>query len=127
MKELLSNLGKKKLIIVLVAALLLILAISLIWYFSSISPINKKNQDEIEITIPLGSGTSKIADILTNNDKAQEVMTMLAEKAEEKGLSREEWEQVKVGILTNCFFMVAMKDEQIRNDLGMDIYEALNA
>lgn len=60
----------------------------------------------------------KIADILTNNDKAQEVMTMLAEKAEEKGLSREEWEQVKVGILTNCFFMVAMKDEQIRNDLG---------
>ena len=69
----------------------------------------------------------KIADILTNNDKAQEVMTMLAEKAEEKGLSRKEWEQVKVGILTNCFFMVAMKDEQIRNDLGMDIYEALNA
>ena len=69
----------------------------------------------------------KIADILTSNDKAQEVMTMLAEKAEEKGLSREEWEQVKVGILTNCFFMVAMKDEQIRNDLGMDIYEALNA
>lgn len=69
----------------------------------------------------------KIADILTNNDKAQEVMTMLAEKAEEKGLSREEWEQVKVGILTNCFFMVAMKDKHIRNDLGMDIYEALNA
>ena len=61
----------------------------------------------------------KMAEILTNNDKVQEVMTMLAEKAEEKGLSLEEWEQVKVGILTNCFFMVAMKDEQIRNDLGM--------
>lgn len=69
----------------------------------------------------------KMAEILTNNDKAQEVMTMLAEKAEEKGLSLEEREQVKVGILTNCFFMVAMKDEQIRNDLGMDIYEELNA
>lgn len=69
----------------------------------------------------------KMAEILTNNDKAQEVMTMLAEKAEEKGLSLEKWEQVKVGILTNCFFMVAMKDEQIRNDLGMDIYEELNA
>ena len=69
----------------------------------------------------------KIAEILTNNDKTQEVMTMLAEKAEEKGLSLEEWEQVQAGILTNCFFMVAMKDEQIRNDLGMDIYEALNA
>lgn len=69
----------------------------------------------------------KMAEILTNNDKAQEVMTMLAEKAEKKGLSLEEWEQVKVGILTNCFFMVAMKDEQIRNDLGMDIYEELNA
>lgn len=69
----------------------------------------------------------KMAEILTNNDKAQEVMTMLAEKAEEKGLSLEEWERIKVGILTNCFFMVAMKDEQIRNDLGMDIYEELNA
>lgn len=69
----------------------------------------------------------KMAEILTNNDKVQEVMTMLAEKAEEKGLSLEEWEQVKVGILKNCFFMVAMKDEQIRNDLGMDIYEELNA
>lgn len=69
----------------------------------------------------------KMAEILTNNDKVQEVMTMLAEKAEEKGLSLEEWEQVKVGILANCFFMVAMKDEQIRNDLGMDIYEELNA
>lgn len=69
----------------------------------------------------------KMAEILTNNDKVQEVMTMLAEKAEEKGLSLEEWEQVKVGILMNCFFMVAMKDEQIRNDLGMDIYEELNA
>ena len=69
----------------------------------------------------------KMAEILTNNDKAQGVMTMLAEKAEEKGLSLEEWEQVKVGILTNCFFMVAMKDEQIRNDLGMDIYEEHNA
>lgn len=69
----------------------------------------------------------KMAEILTNNDKVQEVMTMLAEKAEEKGLSLEEREQVKVGILTNCFFMVAMKDEQIRNDLGMDIYEELNA
>ena len=70
---------------------------------------------------------NEIAEILTTNDKAQEVMTMLAKKAEEKGLSLEEWEQVKVGILTNCFYMVAMKDEQIRNDLGMDIYEALNA
>lgn len=69
----------------------------------------------------------KMAEILTNNDKVQEVMTMLAEKAEEKGLSLEEWEQVKVRILTNCFFMVAMKDEQIRNYLGMDIYEELNA
>lgn len=29
----------------------------------------------------------KMAEILTNNDKVQEVMTMLAEKAEEKGLS----------------------------------------
>ena len=68
MNELLNKLGKKNSIIIgslIVVALILI--ISLIWYFVSISAVNKKNQDEIEITVPLGSGTSKIAEILKEN------------------------------------------------------------
>ncbi len=68
MKELLNKLGKKNLIIIgVVGILLLILIISLIWYFISISPVSNKNQDEIEVTIPLGSGTNKIAEILKEN------------------------------------------------------------
>lgn len=68
MKELLSKLGKRNLIIIgIVATMLLALIISFIWYFASISPVNNKNQEEIEVTIPLGSGTSKIADILKEN------------------------------------------------------------
>ena len=45
---------------------IVILAV-LIWYFTSISAVNKKNIDEIQLTIPLGSGTNKIADILKEN------------------------------------------------------------
>lgn len=63
-----NRLGKKNLILIgVIAIILLILIISLIWYFISISPLNNKVQDEIEVTIPLGSGTSKIADILKEN------------------------------------------------------------
>ena len=72
----------------------------------------------------IGFSTAAITVILGLTNASR---NSFASGAEEKGLSLEEWEQVKVGILTNCFFMVAMKDEQIRNDLGMDIYEELNA
>ena len=69
MNKLLSKLGKKNLIIIgLIAIILLIIIFSLIWYFVSISPLNKKTQEEIEITLPFGSGTSKIADILKENN-----------------------------------------------------------
>jgi len=68
MKEPLNKLGKKNLVIIGVAGiLLLILIISLIWYFVSIAPVGKKNQNEIEVTIPLGSSSSQIADILKEN------------------------------------------------------------
>ena len=65
--------------------------------------------------------------ILTENDKVQEIMTMLAVKAEESNLTDEEWENGKTSILSSCFFMIAQKDEKIRNDLAMDLYEVFNA
>lgn len=68
MKDILSKLGKRNLILGVIGILLLILIFSLIWYFSSISPVNKKNNEELEITIPLGSTSNKIAEILKEND-----------------------------------------------------------
>ncbi len=68
MKELFNKLGKKNLIIIgVVAVILLILIFSIIWYFVSISPVSKKSEEEIQVTVPLGSGTSKIAEILKEN------------------------------------------------------------
>lgn len=69
----------------------------------------------------------EMSEILTENNKVQKIMGILAEKAEENNLTAEEWENVKTSILSGCFFMIAQKDEKIRNDLAMDLYEAFNA
>ena len=61
-----KNFDIKKIAICVVAAIILIAVIGLIWYFASISKVNKNDQ-EIEVTIPLGSGPSKIASILKEN------------------------------------------------------------
>lgn len=61
-----KGLDIKKIIICVVAIMLLITIIGLIWYVASISKVSRKD-DEIEVTIPLGSGTNKIAEILKEN------------------------------------------------------------
>lgn len=65
--------------------------------------------------------------ILTENDEVKKIMEILAKKAGEKGLPMDEWENIKTGIMANCFYMIAEKDERIRNDLAMDVYEALRS
>ena len=67
MKEVVNKLGNKYLVLGVIGIILLIVIIGLIWYFLSISPVNKKNQETIEIEIPLGSGSSQIATILKEN------------------------------------------------------------
>ena len=64
--------NKKLAILIGILGLALLVIISaLIWYFVSISPVSKAPksgiEDEIEVTIPLGSGTDKIAEILKEN------------------------------------------------------------
>lgn len=59
------NLIKNKMVLAIMVVALIIIS-SLIWYFVSISHVNK-NETEIEITIPLGSGVNRIADILKEN------------------------------------------------------------
>lgn len=61
-----KGLDIKKIIICVVAIILLLTIIGLIWYVASISKVSRKD-DEIEVTIPLGSGTNKIAEILKEN------------------------------------------------------------
>ena len=63
MKEIL---GKKN--IFLGVIIIAVLIFSLIWYTSSISAKSKKNDNEIQIIIPLGSTSAKIANILKEND-----------------------------------------------------------
>jgi len=65
MKE---KLGNKNLIIGIIGIVLLIVVFCLIWYFSATSAVNKKNSEELEITIPLGSNSSQIVEILKENN-----------------------------------------------------------
>ena len=60
-----KNLIENKIILIL-AIILLIIIVSIIWYFISISNVSK-DDTEIEVTIPLGSGTDKIAEVLKEN------------------------------------------------------------
>ena len=54
----------KKIIIGLTVILIIVIIVFLIWYNFSISAVNKKNEDQIEITIPLGTGKTEIANLL---------------------------------------------------------------
>lgn len=56
--------NKKSIAIIGIIIVLAIIIISLAWYFISISAVNKKNDENIQVNIPLGSGARKIADVL---------------------------------------------------------------
>ncbi len=58
----------KKIIITIVIILIVLAIGSLVWYNSSISPKNKKNDDLIEIEIQLGTTKTEIIDILKEKD-----------------------------------------------------------
>ncbi|MCL2355198.1 MAG: endolytic transglycosylase MltG [Oscillospiraceae bacterium] len=56
--------GKSRIGIVLIVFILLVVLAPVGWYFVSISPVDRGNYEEIQVTIPLGSGTRAIATIL---------------------------------------------------------------
>ena len=65
-----SNLKENKIflsIIGIVAVIILIVIGCVLWYFTSISPVSK-NEEEIEVKIPMGSSVSNIANILKENN-----------------------------------------------------------
>lgn len=54
------------LIIIIIIGLAILGTIS--WYYLSISPVDKANNEETQITIPIGTGTNSIANILKDNN-----------------------------------------------------------
>ena len=70
LKEILNNakkLNKKtKIIIVIIAISLLLCVIPIIWYNTSLGAVSKESS-KVEVEIPIGSGSSKIATILKEN------------------------------------------------------------
>ena len=57
---------EKKKTVVIIGIILLIIGSVIIWYTTSIKSVNR-NDEKIEVLIPMGTGTSGIADILKDN------------------------------------------------------------
>lgn len=60
--------NKKKVIIAIIIVILLAILIPVIWYNTSISPVDKNNKEKISVEIPIGSTTDSIAQILKDNN-----------------------------------------------------------
>lgn len=60
--------NKKKVIIAIIIVILLAILIPVLWYNTSISPVDKNNKEKVSIEIPIGSTSDSIAQILKDND-----------------------------------------------------------
>lgn len=60
--------NKKKVIIAIIIVILLAILIPVIWYNTSISPVDKNNKEKVSVEIPIGSTTDSIAKILKDNN-----------------------------------------------------------
>lgn len=68
-----------------------------------------------------------IRGIMNNNEAIQKQMDILAEKAVEQNMSREQWEAFKVSMLTTMIYKMAEMIPEIKQDLCDDIFEELKA
>ena len=60
--------NKKKLIIAIIILIILIILVPVIWYNTSISPVDKNNKEKISIEIQIGSSSEQIAKVLEDNN-----------------------------------------------------------
>lgn len=58
----------KKVILVIILIIVLAIGGLALWYNSSLSAVDKKNTNKIQIEIPIGSSTESIANVLKSND-----------------------------------------------------------
>ena len=68
-----------------------------------------------------------IRQIMNTNPAIQSQMDILAEKAVEKGITVEQWEELKIKIMSTMLYKMAEKIPEIKADLCKDIYEELRA
>lgn len=60
--------NKKKLIMAIIVLIFLVIIGTVVWYNTSISPVDKNNKEKISVEIPIGSTKDSIAQILKDND-----------------------------------------------------------
>ena len=68
-----------------------------------------------------------IRNIMNTSPVIQNQMSILAEKAEAMNMTKEQWEDFKVAMMSTMLMKMAQMIPEIKEDLGMDIYEALRA
>lgn len=69
----------------------------------------------------------KIRETLNTHPAALAMMNMLKKEAEKNNWSDDQWEEMKVRMMSTLFYKLAMEDEEIRNELAEDIYNKLNS
>ena len=73
------------------------------------------------------NNVEKIRVIMNENPMIQNIMDGLAKRAEQQGITKEQWNDMKQKAFMTVFLKVCEMCPEIKNDLAMDIYEELNA
>ena len=68
----------------------------------------------------------KISEVMNNEPMIQTVMTSLAERAKQNGVTADEWAEFKNRMLETMFYKMCEMIPEMQNDLALDIYEELN-
>ena len=68
-----------------------------------------------------------IRNIMNTSPVIQNQMSILAEKAETMNMTKEQWEEFKVAMMSTMLLKMAQMIPEIKKDLGADIYETLRA
>ena len=73
----------------------------------------------------LNNYSAKVAEIANKSPEAKKLMDMLAQKAEEKNLSEDEWNKLKKAVFENALIYCMMRDEKFLQEVGTALYHEL--
>ena len=75
--------------------------------------------------------TKKILEVirqeLNTNPIAQEALSIAAARAEELNYTAEQWEQAKISFMSALFYRPALDHEDIKRQIGADVWKMFNA
>lgn len=60
---------------------------------------------------------------IMNSPKFQEMMTPIVAQAERKGLTTEQWEELKSRLFEQAVLFILMRDETVREQLASELYD----